>query len=458
MTVSAKTSVRLTASLTASRSASLRAASEPPIVTTASTTTIPRASWATTRRSCIGVSPRTSVSGVAIVRQLTSSAPLPWAPTPPASDADLDSPARGSAGESASGDWRSVVGSVPPGPAVVRATTVVAAVVTACATRVVAAVVAAARVGAVVVPGVVVRAVVGATATAAGRTGTGVVVAAAVVSTGVASVAAMVVPGVVVRTVIVGGVLAAVVVARVVVRAVVVAPAPVVRGVVRGPGARLVGRGGGRGAGRVIARDVAGYVYGDRLGERCVSREPEHGRYQRDDQAGDVEIDALHEFSWLFLRRCAPSGTTIGPPMDHPLSRDGRSTSGAERAPLPSDVRELSLLDLRGGLAPAGQQQEGSDADADEAAEDPDDGHRAPDEVQQTQVVLAVRDALLDRGVGELQGHVEHDGAVGQQALLVLLLVDDGAGPGLDPDGLLGLVGALDVASDLGIGLGDVHR
>ena len=75
MTVSAKRSATLAASLTASRSARRRAAKEPPIVTTASTTTMPRASWATIRRTWRGASAATSSAGVAIVRQLTSSAP-----------------------------------------------------------------------------------------------------------------------------------------------------------------------------------------------------------------------------------------------------------------------------------------------------------------------------------------------------------------------------------------------
>ena len=72
----------------------------------------------------------TSRSGVAIVRQLTSDAPFSGVSSAPLSGV-ADEPE----------GWRSVVGSVATGPAVVRATTVAAVV----AARVVAAVVAAGR-------------------------------------------------------------------------------------------------------------------------------------------------------------------------------------------------------------------------------------------------------------------------------------------------------------------------
>ena len=65
ITVSASTSAIWAASLTASRSASRRAASDPPMVTAASTTRMPATSWTTTRRVLSGGPASVSCCGTA---------------------------------------------------------------------------------------------------------------------------------------------------------------------------------------------------------------------------------------------------------------------------------------------------------------------------------------------------------------------------------------------------------
>ena len=122
ITVSASTSAIWAASLTASRSASRRAASDPPMVTAASTTRMPATSWTTTRRVLSGGPASASCSGRPTSTQAGGAA---WVGT--SADHGGSPPISGGEPPRTWSGWVGSDGSVV-GPVATRPPTVVAAV------------------------------------------------------------------------------------------------------------------------------------------------------------------------------------------------------------------------------------------------------------------------------------------------------------------------------------------
>src|SRR5690606_38698345 len=106
---------------------------------------------------------------------------------------------------------------------------------------------------------------------------------------------------------------------------------------------------------------------------------------------------------------------------------------------------------------PADEQQRDAGDQQDGAEHEPDQRHRAGDQVEPGAVVLGLLGVVLDLLVGEGQLEVEDQVAVGDLADLVLGLADDRAGPRVDPQGLVHAVPTVDPLDDLGGLLVDQH-